>query len=154
MAGTALSALVLGVPTAAADVVRVDAHPGLSYTWTPERGFEEKFGTNCIYAVTAATTWQNPVSFFDFQKATILPSPLAPVLNGTATVGWIPRTPGDHRIVAYHTSAGRSRRDSSGGNGNPIGSGLFRASMSPVALVNLPAFPASGRARRACSRRR
>ncbi|NKR74535.1 hypothetical protein GS492_17995 [Rhodococcus hoagii] len=93
MAGTALSALVLGVPTAAADVVRVDAHPGLSYTWTPERGFEEKFGTNCIYAVTAATTWQNPVSFFDFQKATILPSPLAPVLNGTATVGWIPRTP-------------------------------------------------------------
>ncbi|MBM4496316.1 hypothetical protein GS426_12150 [Rhodococcus hoagii] len=42
MAGTALSALVLGVPTAAADVVRVGAHPGLSYTWTPERGFEEK----------------------------------------------------------------------------------------------------------------
>ncbi|BCN71130.1 hypothetical protein RE943_46030 [Prescottella equi] len=41
VAGTALSALVLGVPTAAADVVRVDAHPGLSYTWTPERGFEE-----------------------------------------------------------------------------------------------------------------
>ncbi|NKR52050.1 hypothetical protein GS545_22950 [Rhodococcus hoagii] len=125
MAGTALSALVLGVPTAAADVVRVDAHPGLSYTWTPERGFEEKFGTNCIYAVTAATTWQNPVSFFDFQKATILPSPLAPVLNGTATVGWIPRTPGDHRIVAYHTSAGGPDVTVPAGTGIPLGPACF-----------------------------
>ena len=125
VAGPALSALVLGVPTAAADVVRVDAHPGLSYTWTPERGFEEKFGTNCIYAVTAATTWQNPVSFFDFQKATILPSPLAPVLNGTATVGWIPRTPGDHRIVAYHTSAGGPDVTVPVGTGIPLGPACF-----------------------------
>lgn len=120
------AALGLGVPTAAADVTRIDANPGLSYTWTPDGGFEQRFGTNCIYGLTADVDNPAPVSFYDFQTAsTVLPGHLAGVIDGRATVAWIPHAAGDHRITAYQTSAGGPDITVHVGTGIPLGPACF-----------------------------
>lgn len=99
VAALALVTATAGSPSAAADVVNVEATPGLS--WGPST----RFGTNCGYTLTATVTTAEPVTFYDFDPAsTFSPSNYIYPTNGVATVTWTPKQPGGHRILVHQVS--------------------------------------------------
>ncbi|WP_137726311.1 hypothetical protein [Prescottella subtropica] len=131
---TCAAAVTWSAPQAAADVVDVTVLPGLS------GGPTTQFGSGCTYLVVARTERpdERGVSIVDYNKAstmfpqeliwdTVNPYYVTPVVSGHAFTLWTPTVPGEHRLMAYQTSAGGPIATVTVNPGTPIGPGCIVA---------------------------
>ncbi|MGW5319202.1 hypothetical protein [Nocardia thailandica] len=97
-AGTAVLALALGAPTAAADVSQLNVLPGVTI------GQHTLYGTGCTHQLYARlSTSGSPVTFYEdgVLLGTVVPN------GGIALLDWVPTTTGPHTIAALQDGVGR-----------------------------------------------
>ena len=100
-AGAALAVaatMVLTAPNAAAEITDLSIYQGAS----------NGYGAGCSYTITATVTAGQTVTFSDSSGAAFTPDPHITPTGDSATVNWIPSTPGIHLISARQGASVKS----------------------------------------------